>query len=153
MAACSTCPFDPRPPKDDHEQSGTRYASSRNVDTPPSSGQTVMRSANLERRLLAERARLSKQVTRIEADFAAPMDDDLAEQAIERADDEALEGEERVAVARLRAIDAALARLHAGTYGICVECGATISEKRLAAIPEAPRCARCAGAAAQPGTP
>ncbi|MGN6621593.1 MAG: TraR/DksA family transcriptional regulator [Sphingomonas sp.] len=106
-----------------------------------------MRTSDLQRLLLAERSRLAAQIARIETDFAAPLDDDLGDQASERSDDEALEGEERVAVARTAAIDAALARLQAGTYGVCLVCGSVISAARLAAIPEATRCARCALAA------
>jgi DnaK suppressor protein len=37
-------------------------------------------------------------------------------------------------------IDAALARLDAGTYGTCSVCGATIPEERLAAVPYATLC-------------
>lgn len=44
----------------------------------------------------------------------------------------------------IRRIDAALARLEAGEYGWCVECGEAVSEKRLATDPAAPRCADCA---------
>jgi RNA polymerase-binding transcription factor DksA len=35
---------------------------------------------------------------------------------------------------------AALARIEAGTYGICVDCGNPIPEERLAFRPEAARC-------------
>ena len=45
--------------------------------------------------------------------------------------------------AELAAIDEALARLSAGTYGHCVDCDATISEARLNAAPEAARCIGC----------
>jgi DnaK suppressor protein len=40
-------------------------------------------------------------------------------------------------------IDIALARLEAGEYGRCVECGADISEARLRALPFAVRCVEC----------
>jgi len=40
-------------------------------------------------------------------------------------------------------IDAALARMEAGTYGICVDCGNPISEARLLAVPFALRDAGC----------
>jgi DnaK suppressor protein len=40
-------------------------------------------------------------------------------------------------------IDDALARLAAGTYGACEQCGAAISFERLAAIPQTPSCGRC----------
>ena len=45
--------------------------------------------------------------------------------------------------AELAAIDAALARIHAGTYGHCIDCDATIPEARLNAAPEAARCMGC----------
>ncbi len=47
------------------------------------------------------------------------------------------------------AIDAALARLDAGTWGVCVSCEKKISAKRLGAMPEATRCLECASAADQ----
>lgn len=45
--------------------------------------------------------------------------------------------------AELGAIDAALARLSAGTYGVCTGCGTDISPARLHASPDAPRCVHC----------
>ncbi len=41
-------------------------------------------------------------------------------------------------------IDAALARIEAGTYGVCVECGEEIEARRLEALPHAATCADCA---------
>jgi RNA polymerase-binding protein DksA len=43
----------------------------------------------------------------------------------------------------LRDVDAALARVDAGTYGICENCGRPIGEKRLAAMPSAVYCFEC----------
>lgn len=40
-------------------------------------------------------------------------------------------------------IDAALARLEAGQYGRCAECGDDISDARLRALPFAVRCVEC----------
>ena len=40
-------------------------------------------------------------------------------------------------------IDEALERLDAGTYGICVHCGAPCQEKRLDAVPWARHCLDC----------
>ncbi len=45
--------------------------------------------------------------------------------------------------ARLGQIVAALARVEAGTYGTCAECGDAIPFERLYVFPEAPECARC----------
>ena len=43
----------------------------------------------------------------------------------------------------LARVDEALARLDAGSYGRCFECGGEISEKRLRALPFAGRCTAC----------
>jgi DnaK suppressor protein len=47
---------------------------------------------------------------------------------------------------RLRRARAAIA---AGTYGICIDCGAPIPEGRLVALPDAERCVRCQSLAAR----
>ena len=54
----------------------------------------------------------------------------------------------------LRAVDAALARIEAGRYGECADCGADIPAARLLAAPEALRCVTCQTQveAAQPAT-
>ena len=44
-------------------------------------------------------------------------------------------------------IDAALARIEAGTYGACDRCGAAIPEERLELRPFAGRCVACTQAA------
>ena len=46
-------------------------------------------------------------------------------------------------MAELAAIDAALGRIDAGTYGECADCGNHIAPARLHATPEAPRCIHC----------
>jgi DnaK suppressor protein len=43
----------------------------------------------------------------------------------------------------LARIDEALARLDAGTYGLCFDCECEISESRLRALPFAVRCQAC----------
>jgi hypothetical protein len=40
-------------------------------------------------------------------------------------------------------IEAALARLEAGTYGVCIHCGRKIMLKRLTALPYVSGCNRC----------
>lgn len=45
--------------------------------------------------------------------------------------------------AELAAIGAALARIEAGSYGLCTDCGAAIPAARLQATPEAWRCIAC----------
>jgi DnaK suppressor protein len=44
----------------------------------------------------------------------------------------------------LAEVDAALARVDAGTYGVCERCGRAIGEPRLEALPAARTCIACA---------
>jgi len=50
---------------------------------------------------------------------------------------------------RLHEVDAALARIGAGTYGRCGACGGSIAEARLEALPWASLCIECQRAAGQ----
>lgn len=68
-------------------------------------------------------------------------DPDGATLAWEREQLAALLAAERV---RLGEVDAALARLAAGTHGVCVDCGQPIPAARLEARPAASRCVACA---------
>jgi RNA polymerase-binding protein DksA len=43
----------------------------------------------------------------------------------------------------LKAIEAAIERIEKGDYGLCMECGDLISEKRLEAVPAAELCINC----------
>lgn len=43
----------------------------------------------------------------------------------------------------LRAIEGALGRIEAGSYGLCAACGRDINIERLRAMPEAPLCIDC----------
>ena len=50
------------------------------------------------------------------------------------------------------ALDRALARVAAGTYGTCASCGRPVGAERLAARPEAETCVACAaGPGRNPG--
>jgi len=71
--------------------------------------------------------------------FGRP-EDSSAQLATERELEFAL-GERETA--ELGAIDAALARIEAGTYGECTDCGVHVPAARLHATPEAPRCIPC----------
>jgi len=64
----------------------------------------------------------------------------------------ALARRERV-TARIRALQEALIRVHAGTYGRCDRCGAQIDPERLEILPATTLCAACAGAASAVLTP
>lgn len=72
---------------------------------------------------------------------ADPKDDvDIASDEIDRSMLENLSSQD---INKLRSIDAALSRLDAKRYGICLNCGKKISEGRLRAIPYAVFCIDC----------
>jgi DnaK suppressor protein len=51
----------------------------------------------------------------------------------------------------LQQVKAALRRVHAGSFGTCIECESAIGPGRLAAVPWALRCIRCQEAADREG--
>lgn len=69
------------------------------------------------------------------AEHEDPGSDDIAMAMVRRSE------------ASLEAIEAALARLDAGTFGLCVTCGGPISAERLDAVPHADVCRHCVGVA------
>jgi DnaK suppressor protein len=60
--------------------------------------------------------------------------------AVERERDLALSAQARAAIEQ---IDAAVEKIHAGTYGQCENCGTTIPRERLKALPYAALCVTC----------
>jgi DnaK suppressor protein len=100
--------------------------------------------ADIAARLQARLAELTARAEGIEDDLRQPLDADFAEQAIDLADDEALEGVDEILKAEAVRVRAALGRIAQGTYGTCANCGADIPRERLEAQPVATRCIRCA---------
>jgi RNA polymerase-binding transcription factor DksA len=112
-----------------------------------------MTSSDELRRLRAERARAASRVVELERAFT-----DIVDAAVDVATDDEHDPEghtiafERQQVAALldearrqvADLDAALARVDAGTYGMCESCGRPIGEERLIAIPETRHCIDCA---------
>jgi RNA polymerase-binding transcription factor DksA len=96
-------------------------------------------------KLEARRSELGRRVGKIEGDLRRRPDPDSEERALERENDGVLEGLDARGVEELRAIDAALARIEAGTYGTCAECGEPIESRRLEAVPHTATCSACAG--------
>lgn len=80
----------------------------------------------------------------IEDDLRHPLEADSSEQAVDLADDEALEGIDEVLRHEIAQIRMALLRIENGTYGTCGQCGKQIARKRLEARPIATRCIDCA---------
>lgn len=93
--------------------------------------------------LLAQIAELrGGTISRVEAaaEHLEQLQDRDAQATTERETEFALEEHE---LHELAIIDAALARVEAGTYGECTDCGIDIPEPRLTVAPEAARCIHC----------
>jgi RNA polymerase-binding transcription factor DksA len=97
-----------------------------------------------EKILRARRAELAGELSDIEHALDAPMPKDWEDRSTERQGDEVLEALGHVELAELKRIDAALGRVEAGTYGICLKCEEPISDARLEAVPDAALCKNCA---------
>lgn len=95
--------------------------------------------------LKKRREELTVRVSSIDAALQAPLSADFEEQAGDLEGQEQLESLEAAALKEIAAIDAAISRLAAGTYGICVKCGQAIAAKRLEAVPTAMTCVSCKG--------
>lgn len=108
--------------------------------------ETTQRSADL-RQMLHDRRR------EMESDVQGRLRDGRATRAREVRDqlddsDSNNQGDIDLALLQMQAtivsrIDEALARLDAGRYGVCVECGRGIAARRLRALPFAVRCQPC----------
>lgn len=71
------------------------------------------------------------------------VDGDIADVAFQSYEKQLLIGLSQKEKQKLEAIDAALKRVEEGTYGVCVDCGCEVEEKRLMALPWALRCVKC----------
>jgi DnaK suppressor protein len=95
--------------------------------------------------LLAQRAEFRSRVDTIHAHARNPLEQDSSEQAAQLGNVAVVSALEAEATGEIAAIDAALARLDAGTYGRCTRCGEPISPARLAVRPASAECVECSG--------
>lgn len=100
--------------------------------------------ATRKAQLLARRSALLGRIGGIQEELDSHHETDWEELATQREGDEVLEGMGHEAQTELRAIAAALDRVEAGTYGICVKCGTGIGKARLDVLPNTPFCKECA---------
>lgn len=97
-----------------------------------------------ERAITERLQELGVRLHDIDAELGQTKDKDLAEQAVDLEDDEVLEGVGHVAQKEVAALQAALKRIKAQTYGTCLSCEEPISPERLKAVLYAPLCKACA---------
>ena len=74
---------------------------------------------------------------------AAQLREEVDEDARTDLNAEAEAAELELDVAELRAVEAALARLHEPDFGLCADCDAEVPYARLSANPTATRCLAC----------
>jgi DnaK suppressor protein len=101
----------------------------------------------MQQTLIASKEEIFQNLAQENEDFRKLIEDkdpkDLADIASTDIDRNTLEALEMAEVRRLNRIDAALARIKSGNYGICMSCGARIPRERLEAIPHALLCVKC----------
>ena len=106
-----------------------------------------MTSLKDRRKTLTDRlSELDTRLQGIEDELEGHASPDWEDMAIEREEDEVLEQMGSSGQAEIAKIKAALARMDAGEYGVCVSCGEEISAERLDVVPHTPFCRKCAAA-------
>jgi RNA polymerase-binding transcription factor DksA len=103
-----------------------------------------MNTEEIAATLRARLAEVQAEIARLEQATIQPLSAKFSDQANdleELATNESLEVQH---IHEAEQILAALARIEQGEYGVCSNCGAAIAPARLAALPTATRCIRCA---------
>ena len=99
---------------------------------------------NLRADLQQQERELKQRLLRIGKNQRRPLESDSKERAIQLENQEVVDALGNEAQEELGLISAALARIAAGEFGLCTDCGNTISEQRLLAFPQAEKCIDCA---------
>ncbi len=89
---------------------------------------------------------LEERLAHVQKDMSKSHSADSSEQAVERENDEVLEGIGQETQSAIQDIRAALVKIDEGSYGNCSECGEAINPERLEALPETGHCVSCAAA-------
>ena len=147
-------------------RSQTVKASSRSLQVSASEGKPVnqktpakakapkrlpsSRSVTLRKIMLEKRVKLMKEIQDQLGQSLTEEQQRRFESAMDSGDQALLDLEREMGISlqekrnrERQMIDEALVSLEDGTYGICVECGTEISEKRLAVMPFARLCVEC----------
>jgi len=98
----------------------------------------------LRRRLEHKKSELAARLERITANVRRGVEADSKERAQQLEDSEVVDALGNEARQEIAKISAALRRMDAGDYGLCVECGEPIDAGRLEAYPYADECIDCA---------
>ncbi len=99
---------------------------------------------NLRADLQQQKRELQQRLLRISKNHRRPLESDSKERATQLENQEVVDALGNEAREELGLISAALARISAGEFGLCTDCGDSISEQRLLAFPQAEKCIDCA---------
>ena len=100
--------------------------------------------AEIKQALEQKKQELETRLARIHANLRRGSEADSKERAKQFEDNEVVDALGNEARMELNKISAALQRLEAGDYGICVECGLPINSGGLEVYPYADECIECA---------
>ena len=87
---------------------------------------------------------LEQRLRKVEQNLRQTPEPDSEERAVSRENDDVLEQLNESDRKEIRQLQDAIARIDAGTYGLCTICGKSIAPARLAALPYANACITCA---------
>ena len=107
----------------------------------------MLNSTDIKVVLLEMQQQLSQRQQALTADIhhvGSPVSADFEDQAQETENDEVAYSLLASTELELQLVTNALKRLEQNRYGVCTQCGETIGEKRLQAIPYAELCLDCA---------
>ncbi len=99
--------------------------------------------SRIREELLARKREYEEELTRVYGEKFFDEVQDAGDQALTSTMEALSSSLQDSKVAEYHRIVKALAMLDEGTYGICVDCGEPISEKRLKSYPDATRCIAC----------
>ncbi|AEC01521.1 TraR/DksA family transcriptional regulator [Parasphaerochaeta coccoides] len=111
--------------------------------------------AEMEKKLLEMHGELLEAIASGDEDFRGLVNSMGIKDSIDVASDDIMirkmEALNKHEANKLRAVEAALARIGTGKYGRCLKCGKKIPEERLKAIPYAVLCIDCKNMEEGPG--
>ena len=114
-----------------------------------------MNIATAQAALSADRERLEHDLAALRGTLADPGRDSAerlgagSDDSVETFTNELDEGLEDDLTASLDEVVSAIDRIAAGTFGVCIDCGQPIPDKRLEALPASARCMDCQRASEQ----
>ena len=119
---------------------------------PEVKGRRVPDYSAAKRSLLAQREKLVRRLLELGADESGDLRRDLdfgegySDAAAATAERTEILGLVETAINRLGEVDAALARIEDGSYGVCAQCGTVISPQRMEIRPVSALCVKCKSA-------